>query len=73
MSSSTLAKSINDAATVPSGTVKEAERVELLQACENLKRSLETPLESTLQIIFGVRYINVDPLETTSVSPDISC
>ena len=54
MSSSNLAKSMNEAAALPSGTVQEAERLELLQACENLKRYLETPLESTLRIISGV-------------------
>ena len=54
MSSSNLAKFMNEVAAIPSGTVQEAQRLELLQACENLKRSLETPLESTLRIIFGV-------------------
>ena len=54
MSASNIAKFMNEVAVIPSGTVQEAQRLELLQACENLKRSLETPLESMLRIIFGV-------------------
>ena len=54
MSSSNLSKCMSEVAAIPPGNVQEAERLELLQACENLKRSLEPPLESTLRIIFGV-------------------
>ena len=54
MSFSDLAKSINHAADGTAGNIKEQERMELLQACENLKRALESPLDATVRIIFGV-------------------
>ena len=54
MSFSDLAKSVNGAADDTAGNIKEPERMELLQACENLKRALESPLDATVRIIFGV-------------------
>ena len=56
MSFSDLAKSINGAADGPTQHIKEEERMELLQACENLKRALESPLDATIRIIFGVSF-----------------
>ena len=54
MSFSDLAKTLNTATDGGTGNVKEADRMELLQACENLKRALESPLNATVQILFGV-------------------
>ena len=53
MSFSDLAKTLNAATDGGTGKVKEADRIELLQSCENLKRALESPLDATVQILFG--------------------
>ena len=49
-----LIKNFTAAASAPPGQVKEAERVELLAACNKLKGALETPLDLTTRVIFGV-------------------
>ena len=54
MSFSELAKRINAAADGGVGNIQEVERMELLEACENLKRAVESPLDATVRIIFGV-------------------
>lgn len=54
MSFSDLAKKINAAVDGGAANVKEEERMELLEACENLKRAVESPLDATVRIIFGV-------------------
>ena len=54
MSFSELVERMNGAADGTAGNIKEPERMELLQACENLKRALETPLDASVRIIFGV-------------------
>lgn len=54
MSFPDLAKTINAAADGGAGNIQEEERMELLEACENLKRAVEIPLDATVRIIFGV-------------------
>ena len=54
MNFSDLSKMINDAVDGGDRNIKEEERMELLEACENLKRAVESPLDATVRIIFGV-------------------
>ena len=54
MDVSQLTKNLNDAASQSSSNLGEDERVALLTACDDLKRTLETPLEATVRFMFGV-------------------
>lgn len=54
MNYSELTKTLNDAASQSGSTPGEDERAALLAACENLKKTLESPLEATLRLMFGV-------------------
>ena len=56
MSLAELVKSVNAAAASGPSDVTEEERMQLLQACDRLRSSLETPFETTLRIIFSVFY-----------------
>lgn len=47
-------KNVEAADSAPPGQVKEEERVELLVACNKLREVLETPLDLTTRVIFGV-------------------
>ena len=49
-----LIRHVTAAAQASPGQVKEEERVELLAACNKLKGALETPLDLTTRVIFGV-------------------
>ena len=51
-----LIKNVEAGASTPPGQVKEEERVELLAACNRLKGALETPLDLTTRVIFGVEF-----------------
>ncbi len=73
MNFSDLIKGVNGAADGTFGYMKQEKRMELLQACGNLKRALESPLATTSQIIFGVRYTDVVFSETMKVLPDNHC
>lgn len=54
MDASQLTKTLNDAASQSVSTLGEDERAALLAACENLKRTLESPVEATVRFMFGV-------------------
>lgn len=54
MSVSELIKTLNATADALPPDVKEEDRAALLAACDKLKRSLETPLETTVRVIFAV-------------------
>ena len=54
MNYSELTKTLNDAAGQSVSTLAEDERAALLAACEDLKRTLESPLEATVRFMFGV-------------------
>ena len=54
MNHSELIKTLNDAAAQSVSTLGEDERATLLRACENLKATLESPLEATVRFMFGV-------------------
>ena len=49
-----LIKNVTTASSAPAGQIKEEMRIELLAACNKLKGALETPLDLTIRVIFGV-------------------
>lgn len=57
MSVSELIQTLKARADVPPSDVKEEKRAALLAACEKLKGSLETPLEATVRVVFGVNFL----------------
>ncbi|KAL8687847.1 MAG: hypothetical protein Q9218_006092 [Villophora microphyllina] len=50
-----LVKSINDVAGRPVEGFNESERLNIIAACDNLKGTLETPLEATVRVMFGTQ------------------
>lgn len=56
MSDFELIQTLNARSDAPPSDVKGEERAVLLAACEKLKGILESPLEATVRVIFGVNY-----------------
>ena len=69
MNSSDLKLDITAAADGSYGSLEETERVGLLAACEKLKKTLESPLEVTSRVVFGVLH-SLQLVQTSRVDTD---
>ena len=60
MNTTSLIQSITAAADGSLDGIENEDRIQLMTACDQLRRSLETPLEASERFLFGVRILPPD-------------